>query len=105
MCIRDSNVCEATIQEVYKEMDALCNEPIDEEELALVRNFMIGSILGDLDGPFQIMSRWKNIILNGLTENYFYDSVHIIKTITAAELQALAKKYFQKENWYELVVI
>ena len=99
------DVCEATIQEVYKEMDALCNEPIDEEELALVRNFMIGSILGDLDGPFQIMSRWKNVILNGLTESYFYDSVHIIKTITAAELQALAKKYFQKENWYELVVI
>jgi len=99
------DVCEATIQEVYKEMDALCSEPIDEEELALVRNFMIGSILGDLDGPFQIMSRWKNIILNELTENYFYDSVHIIKTITAAELQALAKKYFQKENWYELVVI
>ena len=99
------DVCEATIQEVYKEMDALCNEPIDEEELALVRNFMIGSILGDLDGPFQIMSRWKNIILNGLTESYFYDSIHIIKTITAAELQALAKKYFQKENWYELVVI
>ena len=99
------DVCEATIQEVYKEMDALCNEPIDEEELALVRNFMIGSILGDLDGPFQIMSRWKNIILNGLTESYFYDSIHIIKTITAAELQALAKKYFKKENWYELVVI
>ena len=99
------DVCEATIQEVYKEMDALCNEPIDEEELALVRNFMIGSILGDLDGPFQIMSRWKNIILNELTENYFYDSVHIIKTITAAELQALAKKYFKKENWYELVVV
>ena len=99
------DVCEATIQEVYKEMDALCNEPIDEEELALVRNFMIGSILGDLDGPFQIMSRWKNIILNGLTESYFYDSIHIIKTITAAELQALAKKYFKKENWYELVVV
>ncbi len=99
------DVCEATIQEVYKEMDALRNEPIDEEELALVRNFMIGSILGDLDGPFQIMSRWKNIILNELTESYFYDSIHIIKTITAAELQALAKKYFKKENWYELVVV
>ena len=99
------DVCEATIQEVYKEMDTLCNKLIDEEELALVRNFMIGNILGDLDGPFQIMSRWKNIILNGLTESYFYDSIHIIKTITAAELQALAKKYFQKENWYELAVI
>lgn len=98
-------VCEPAIQEIYKEMNLLCHQLINEEELALVRNFMIGSILGDLDGPFQIMSRWKNIILNGLNETYFYNSINIIKTITAKELQALAQKYFQQENWYELLVI
>ncbi|MGG2367830.1 M16 family metallopeptidase, partial [Salmonella enterica] len=48
------DVCEATIEEVYKEMKKLCVEPIDEEELHLVRNHMIGGILGDLDGPFQL---------------------------------------------------
>ncbi len=98
-------VCEATIKEVYHEMNILCTEFVDEEELTVVRNFMIGSILGDLDGPFQIMSRWKNIILNGLTEEYFYRSIDVIKTITATELQVLAQKYFEKEKWYELVVV
>lgn len=97
-------VCEATIKEVYCEMDVLCTELIQEDELAVVRNFMIGSILGDLDGPFQIMSRWKNIILNDLTEKYFYDSINIIKTITPIELQALAQQYFVKDSWYELEV-
>ncbi|MEL4403039.1 insulinase family protein, partial [Shewanella algae] len=52
------DVCEATIEEVYKEMKKLCVEPIDEEELHLVRNHMIGGILGDLDGPFQLIARW-----------------------------------------------
>ena len=65
---------------------------------------MIGSILGDLDGPFQVIAKWKNIILNNLDESYFYDSVHEIKTVSADELQQLAVKYLQPENFYELVV-
>ncbi len=99
------DVCEATIEEVYKEMKLLREELVDEEELLTVRNYLIGIILGDLDGPFQIMGRWKNIILNGLTEQYFYDSVETIKNISAEEIQALAKKYLNPEDFYELVVI
>lgn len=99
------DVCEAAITEIYKEMKDLREELVDEEELLLVRNYMMGSILGDLDGPFQIIARWKNIILNGLDEKYFYDSINTIKTITAEELQELAQKYFQPEAFYELVVV
>ena len=98
------DVCEATIEEVYKEMKILREEKIGEEELLLVRNFMIGGILGDLDGPFQIIAKWKNIILNNLGENYFYDSVDEIKTVTAIELQEMANKYLLPEKFYELVV-
>jgi zinc protease len=98
-------VCEAAIAEVYKEMKDLREELVDEEELLLVRNYLMGSILGDLDGPFQIIARWKNIILNGLDEKYFYDSINIIKTISAEELQQLAQKYLQPEDFYELAVV
>ncbi|HEY1115555.1 MAG TPA: pitrilysin family protein [Chitinophagaceae bacterium] len=99
------DVCEATVAEVYKEMEVLRNEPIEEDELALVRNYMMGSILGDLDGPFQIINRWKNIILNGLDENYFYNQIETIRTVPADELQRLAQKYLVPENFYELVVV
>src|SRR5579871_1028429 len=98
-------VCGATIEEVYKEMKLLREELIDEEELQVAKNFMIGSILGDLDGPFQVAGRWKNIILNNLDENYFYNGVNIIKTITAEELRELSNKYLQPEDFYELVVV
>lgn len=98
------DVCEATIAEIYKEMKLLREDLVEEEELQLVRNYMMGSILGDLDGPFQIMAKWKNIILNGLDENYFYDSVKAIRETSAEELQALAEQYLQPEQFYELVV-
>jgi zinc protease len=86
-------------------MEILREEPVDEEELLLVRNYMMGSILGDLDGPFHIISRWKNIILNGLEERYFYDQINMIKNVSATELQELANKYLVGENFYELVVV
>jgi predicted Zn-dependent peptidase len=99
------DVCAATIAEVIKEMELLRNEPVDKEELDLVRNYMIGSLLGDLDGPFQLIGRWKNYVLNGLDENYFYKSIETIKSVTPEELQRLANTYLQPEDFYELVVI
>jgi predicted Zn-dependent peptidase len=98
------DVSEATIEEVYKEMKLLREELVDDEELLTVRNYLIGTILGDLDGPFQIMGRWKNLILNNLSEQYFYDSVQTIKTISAETLRELAKKYLNPEEFYELIV-
>ena len=99
------DVTEDTIKEIYYEMQELRDEPVDDEELMMTRNSMIGSILGDLDGPFQVIGRWKNIILNNVDEGYFSRSVQIIKTITADELHELANKYLQPEAFYELVVI
>ncbi len=99
------DVGEATVNEVYAEMKLLREEPVDKEELQLVRNYMMGIILGDLDGPFQIIARWKNIILNNLDEKYFYDSINTIKTISAEEIQALANKYLLPESFYELIVV
>ncbi len=99
------DVCAATIAEIYKEMERLRNEPIDVEELNLVRNFMMGSLLGDLDGPFQIIARWKSYILNQVDENYFYRAIDTIKNISAEELQHLAQQYLQPEEFYELLVV
>lgn len=99
------DVCEATIAEVYKEMKILREERVEDDELLLVKNFLMGTVLGDLDGPFHIIARWKNIILNNLDENYFYQSVDTIKHITARELQELSDKYLQPEDFYELVVV
>ena len=99
------DVCEATVAEVYKEMAKLCKKPVSDDELLLVKNYMLGSILGDLDGPFHIIAKWKNIILNHLPENYFYDSIATIKAVTPVELQELANKYLVPEDFYELVVI
>lgn len=99
------DVCEAAVTEIYKELRRLREEPVPAAELDLVRNYMIGSLLGDLDGSFNVIRRWKTILLAGLDEQYFYNSVRTIKSVTAAELQQLAAQYLQPDDFYELVVI
>jgi len=99
------DVAAATVHEVYHEMQQLREKPVDQEELLLVKNYLIGTLLGDLDGPFQIIGRWKNLILNDLDERFFYHSVDTIKTIGSKELQELANQYLQPDQFHELVVV
>ena len=98
-------VCEATVREVYHEMQQLREGDIDPEELLLVKNYLIGTLLGDLDGPFHIIGRWKSLVLNGLDISFFNHSVDTIKNIQADELKVLANRYLQPDDFYELTVI
>ena len=99
------DVVEMAIKEVYHEMDVLCNELVPDDELLLVKNYLLGGLLGDLDGPFSILQRWRTLILNGFKEDYFNNNINIYKTVSAKELQSLAQKYFNRQDFYEVVVI
>ena len=99
------DVVEQAIKEVYHEMEVLCNEEAPEDELMLVKNYLLGGLLGDLDGPFSILQRWRTLILNGFTEDYFNNNIRIYKSVTAKELQLLAQKYFNTKDFHEIVVI
>ena len=97
-------VCEAAVAEIYKEMKALCDDLIPDDELQLTRNYLIGSVLSDLDGPFQLASRWKNYILNGLGAEHFYSNMDVIRKVTPEELRDVAQRYMQPDDFYELIV-
>jgi predicted Zn-dependent peptidase len=99
------DVCEAAVTESFHEMRRLCEALIPAEELSLVRNYLIGSILGDLDGSFKVIRRWRRLILSGLDEQYFYHSVQTIKTVEAEDLLQLARTYFREDDFYNLVVV
>lgn len=99
------DVCEATIKEVYHEMEQLRLHEVGKEELLLVKNYLIGTLLGDLDGPFHIIGRWKNLILHGMNESHFNYYVDVIKSIEPKELKQLAEQYLDPNDYYELTVI
>ncbi len=99
-----ADVCAAALTEIYKEIDILKNEMIGEEELNLVRNYMLGSMLGSLENVFSHADKFKNIYFSGLDYDYYTRYIEKVKTITAEELLALANKYLIKENFTEVVI-
>jgi len=99
------DVMEDAIREVYHEMQQLCEQEVDDEELLLVKNYLLGGLLGDLDGPFQILQRWRTLILNGLGSDHFDRNIAVYKNITTAEVQAIARQYFDRNAFYEIGVI
>ncbi len=99
------DVIEAAVKEIYLEMEVLRNEAAEDDEILLVKNYLLGNLLGDLDGPFHIIQRWRTLILNGLTEEHFNRNISIYKSVTGKELQELAQKYFNTDDFLEVVVV
>ena len=43
---------DSIITEVYREMDKLCNDPVPQEELEMVKNYMLGDLCRVVRGTF-----------------------------------------------------
>jgi predicted Zn-dependent peptidase len=95
---------EPTIREIYVEMQKLQDKLVKKDEMEMVRNYLLGTLLTNLDGPFNISEVVKTFISEGLPLSGFEELVETIKTISPKELRELARKYFKKENLWEVVV-
>lgn len=95
---------EPTLREIYREMERLQEELVDEEEMKMVKNYLLGNLLTNLDGPFNIAEVVKTFVTEGLPVNTFEDLAKYISSVQATELRELARKYFRKEDMWEVVV-
>lgn len=89
---------ENALNEIFYEIERLRNEPIDEDELQMVKNVMIGEILRILDGPFGIADVTIENIMCGFDNSATQHSVEQIFAITPEQVQQLASKYLKRED-------
>ncbi|HRP89116.1 MAG TPA: pitrilysin family protein [Edaphocola sp.] len=99
------DVCNAAIAEIKKEMKIMRTVPVPEEELLLVKNYILGSLLGDLDGPFSILQRWKNLVLNNQSISTFNRNIEIYKNITPERILELSQIFLDEKDFFELAVL
>ena len=95
---------EACIKEIYKEIDRVVNEPIPEEEVELVRSYIMGEMCRECEG----LSARSEIFVNALLSGAGFHSVNgyldIVRSITPERLGQVARKYLRRENMIEIVV-
>jgi len=99
----NSKVCQPAIQEVYKEIKRLRDEPVEKEELDLVKNYLMGNWLSMFDGPFNQADSFRILLDYGLDESYFSQSVKTLQETTPERLRELAGKYLQEESFITVV--
>jgi zinc protease len=92
------------IEEIQKEIIRLQTEPIPEGELQLVKNYMLGSFMRGIDGPFALADRHKMLIDYGFTYQYFQNFVDTITHATAEELKQTAQQYWNISDLSTIVV-
>ena len=90
--------------EIYAEIERLRNELVEEDELQMVKNVMIGEILRILDGPFGIADVTIENIMCGMDNHATEQSVAAIAAITPEAVRDLARKYLERESLVEVVV-
>lgn len=98
------DVTAATLTEIEKEVNLLKTELIADEELALIKNYMMGSLLGSLENAFSHADKFKNIHFFGLGYDYYDNYIKTLKNIQPQQLKDLANKYWDYNSFYKIVV-
>lgn len=98
-----SDVTRDAIREIENELNRLCNDLVPDEELSLVRNYLQGSFLRSIDGPFALAEKYCEIMLDGFDTDYFIEMLEIHQSINATQLRDLAQKYLRPEEMYCLI--
>lgn len=99
-----AEVCGKALGEIEKEIDILKTDLVSDGELDLVRNYMLGSMLGSLENAFSHADKFKSVFYSGLDYSYFDNYIRTVKTINASDIRSLANKYLNTEEFTKVIV-
>lgn len=91
---------EATIEEIFKEIHKLRTETVPAEELNLVKNYLYGDLLRELDGVFAQSDSLKHKLNYGLDNSFYIGIIEKIRQCTPEAILELADKYWIPEEMY-----
>lgn len=91
------------INEVYHEIDRLQNELVSDEELKMLKNYMLGDMCRSYESAFSLADAWISLQVSGLSSSYFAEALNAVKNITPDEIRELSQKYICKESLKEII--
>lgn len=93
---------EATLKEIKFEMDRLKTEAVQQEELDLVKNYLLGQILKSADGPNAMMDLFMATQRHGKGFEYYNEAIQHIQQIDQKRILELANTYL---NWDQFSIV
>lgn len=99
-----NEVTDSSLVQMLYEMDRIRQEPLDGKELTLAKNVMNGRYARALESPETVARFALNTARYNLPEDYYATYLKKLAAVTAADVQAMAKKYITPDNAHVLVV-
>jgi zinc protease len=99
-----AEVCKSAVQEIEKEINLLKTVLVGEDELSLVRNYMMGSLLGSFENIFSHADKFKNVYFSNLDYAYYDLYTSTVRDITSENLRDLANKYLDFDDFVKVIV-
>ena len=88
------------IDAIFEEFEKLRSNKVPEEELQMVKNYMMGEMLRNFDGPFSTADIFRTLQEYGLDFEFYQTMIQYIRNVTASEVQATAQKYLKPEDFW-----
>lgn len=95
---------EDALQQVRNELLRLIEEPVPEEELGLVKNYLWGALARAYDGPFARAERLRTYLEYGLNGTDLDAYLAILHSIDTQSVREIASHYLNPEQMIELIV-
>lgn len=96
---------DVVLKEIGLEMQKLCQDGVDKREFEMVRNYIRGSIMMQLDGPFRVIDVVKTLVMECGTTDAFEDFMTGIRSATPESIQKLACKYLDWDDLHKVIVV
>ena len=95
---------EETLSEIYHELDVLRRKLVPAAELNMLKNYLLGSYLSMIDGPFNTVELLRSILSDQLPYESFPALIEKTRSITSRELRELAIRYFEPDSFWQVIV-
>lgn len=93
-----------TLHQIELEMTKLQQEKVNQTEIELVRNYMLGAMLGSLESVFSHVDKFKAVYFSGISLDYYDYYTQVLKDMDATKIQEISQTYFNFEKMIKIVV-
>jgi Predicted Zn-dependent peptidases len=91
-------VTDSSVVQILEEINKMTTEPVSAEELANAKAKYAGSFVMALESPETVANYALNIETEGLPKDFYKTYLERLQSVTAADVQKAAQKYFSTTN-------
>ena len=80
-------------EEIRRELQRLCDEPVGDDELSMVKTVLVGDFIRSVDGVFERSERLRGMLATGVTETLTDNLRRALHEATPDSLRSLAQQF------------